>query len=292
MNEGQPAAAGRAPGTSLHVRPLEAGDDAEIRRIFRQTVVLGRSAPFPLPDLDRYEHLCLGWYLDEGRPWAAVLVRTDDDAPTTAAAGAAPIARAGGGPVVGYLLACPDTTAHARWLRRPALAFTARVLSGLAVGRYERPARTFWWLRLRDGWRSWREGIDAPMPMHVHLNLDPSVRATAAGRLLVDHADAVGRAHGLDGWFGEVNARAGHRAGALVRLGATVVHRTPNLTFSWVQGQPVERLTVVRHLDAAGAAAPPDVRERRAGRPSASSQSSSTSRSDATADPSTPMPAA
>jgi len=213
--------------------PPGGADDDSIRRIFRQTVVLGRSTPFELPDLDRYEALCLGWYLGEGRRWAAVLVQSPPGEAEQ---------------VAGYVLVCPDTSVHERWVRIPALRFAARTLVGLASGRYRREARAFWWLRLRDGARSWRRGIPAPMPMHVHLNLDPDVRATSAGRLLVGHADTVATVHGLVGWFGEVNARAGHRAGALERLGATVVHRTPNLTFSWVREEPVERLTVVRTL--------------------------------------------
>jgi hypothetical protein len=261
----------------LTLRPLSehAGDDDAVRRIFRQTVVLGGATPFPLPDLDRYEQLCLGWYLTEGRPWAAVLVR-----PPAATGPAAPrtLHLVEAEEVVGYVLVCPATSVHQRWVRGRALRFTARTVGGLLTRRYEREARTFWWLRLRDGWRSWRHGLPAPMPMHVHLNLDPDVRATSAGRLLAGHADAVCRAEGLVGWFGEVNARAGHRARALERLGGVVVHRTPNLTFSWVRGEPVERLTVVRTLTW------PDPRPERV-------QARSADRSRATVASSTPIPA-
>ena len=61
-----------------------------------------------------------------------------------------------------------------------------------------------------------------------------------------------------------------------------MVHRTPNVTFSWVHGGPVERLTVVRVLPEAAA-----VPLNRA----ASGQSSSVLRSRSTVPSSTPIPA-
>ena len=45
------------------VRPLTEGDEAELRRLFRETMVMGRSLPFFLADGGRYESLCLDWYL-------------------------------------------------------------------------------------------------------------------------------------------------------------------------------------------------------------------------------------
>jgi hypothetical protein len=244
---------------ALAVRPLGGPvDDSEIRRIFRATVVLGRPVPFRLPDLDHYEDLCLGWYLSEGRRWAAVLVSPEG--------------------VAGYVLVCPDNRRHDRWLRPRALRFTARVLTGMATGRYTPMARRFWRLRLEDGWHAWRGGVAAPMPAHVHFNLDPGVRATHAGRLLAAHADTVCRSEGLPGWCGEMNARAGHRGRALERLGGVVVHRTLNRTFSWVRGEPVERLTAARALP------DEDVRDQPAG-------SSSDVRSRSTVASGTPMAA-
>lgn len=254
-------------GRELHVRPLEAGDDDAVRRIFRDTVLLGEPVPFALPDLDRYEDLCLGWYLGPGRRWAGVLVeeRGPEQASTP----------------LGYVLVCPDEAGHARWLRRRAARFTARVLGGLVVGRYPPPARRFWWLRLRDGARAWRSAPPPPAPVHVHLNLDPQVRATRAGRLLADHADAVTRAAGHRAWCGEMNTKAGRRAAALERLGGEVVHRTPNLTFSWARAEPVDRLTAVRLL--------PEVEPTAA--PAPEPYSSRASRRRSTVASSTPMPA-
>lgn len=257
---------------ALRVRPLQPADDEGVRSTFRSTLVLGEPAPFVLPDLDRYEQLCLGWYLEQGRRFAAVV----EDAH---------------GQVAGYLLACPHTAAHERWVRWRAVRFTLRVTSGIVLGRYERAARTFWWLRLRDGWAAWRHGASRPFAMHVHLNLVPGARSTRAGRLLVGHADDVCRASGGTGWFGEVNAPAGRRAAALERLGGQVVHRMPNQTFSWVRGGPVERLTVVRVLPEA-ADAPAGTADS-GGRPVTrrARQASSPVRRRSTVPSSTPIPA-
>jgi hypothetical protein len=262
----------RTPPATLVVRPLGPEHDDAVRATFRSTLVLGAAAPFELPDLDHYEDLCLGWYLGPGRRWAAVVV--DDE-----------------GRTAGYLLACPDPTSHGRWVRSRAVRFTARVLLGLVTRRYPPEASTFWRLRLQDGWVAWRHGAPDPFPMHVHLNLVPGVRATQAGRLLVRHADTVCRAEGGTGWFGEVNAPAGRRAAALERLGGRVVHRTPNRTFSWVRGGPVERLTVVRVLpvEADGATAP-EAAATSATAPT-TDQSSRVARRRAIVPSSTPMPA-
>jgi hypothetical protein len=55
---------------------------------------------------------------------------------------------------------------------------------------------------------------------------------------------------GLSGWYGEINAVEGRRAKALELLGS-IVHKAPNHTLSWLVGQPVERLTLVRSLSSA-----------------------------------------
>jgi hypothetical protein len=214
----------------LIVRPFRDSDGAAIRHIFRSTIALGQPLPFPLPDFQRYESLCLDWYLTEGAVDAAVLDT--------------------GVSVVGYALVCTRPERYRRWNRRRALRFTGRIMTRLAVGRYGKEARRFYRLRMRDGWTLWRAGGDDPMPAHAHCNLLPGVRAGSAGRMLADHIDDRCRAAGVDGWFGEINAPCGRRAQALVRLGATVVRRAPNVTLSWLAGKPVERLTIVRHLPA------------------------------------------
>ncbi len=112
-------------------------------------------------------------------------------------------------------------------------------------------ASRFLRLRVRDGWHMWRHSVDAPFPAHAHINL-AAPRPRLGGRLLADHVDLRCRQAGLPGWFGEMNALVGHRARALERLGADIVHRAPNHTMSWLVGRPVERLTVARRVTTPG----------------------------------------
>jgi hypothetical protein len=222
-----PTAATRTPPT---VRSLRPGDDAAVRRLFRDTLCLGRPLPFEVPEWDAYEALCLDWYLGPGRDDAGVLVEGAD--------------------VTGYTLVCTDAAAYNRWQRIEAAHFSARVARRLVAGQMDPVASRFLRLRLKDGWDMWRNGVVAPLPAHAHLNLACSSRARSVGWQLAEHVDRRCRLAGLPGWFGEMNAVTGHRARALERLGATVVHRAPNHTLTWLLGQPVERLTVARWVPA------------------------------------------
>lgn len=215
------------------VRALGPGDDAAVRRLFRNTLCLGRPLPFEVPEWDAYESLCLDWYLSAGRPDAAVLVD--------------------GSAIAGYTLVCTDAAGYERWQRQHAANFSALVARRLLSGRLAPDARRFLRLRLKDGWDMWRNGIVAPLPAHAHLNLATGARAIRWGHHLAEHVDRRCRLAGLPGWFGEMNAIAGRRSRALERLGATIVHRAPNHTLSWLLSQPVERLTVARWLPPARA---------------------------------------
>ena len=217
------------------VRPLRPGDDDAVRGIFRATLGLGRPVPFPLPGLCRYERLCLDWYLGPGRADAAVVEHD--------------------GAVVGYALACTDGSAHARATRRQALRFTAWAVARLATRRLPAPARTFWRLRLVDGWLAWRHAAGGPPPAHAHVNLGRAARNTRAASLLLAHVDARVLAAGLPGWRGEVNAVRGRRRSALERVVGPVIGTVPNRTYSWLAGRPVDRLTVERTIPAATRAA-------------------------------------
>lgn len=210
------------------VRPLGpgAGDDAAVRRVFRSTLALGRPVPFPLPGLDRYEALCLGWYLGPGRTDAAVV---EDD-----------------GEVVGYALVCTDAAGHARATRHTAVRFTAWVAPRLVARRLPDPARTFWRLRLLDGWTAWRRAGATPPAAHAHLNLLRGARVTRTSLELIAHIDGRVRAAGIPAWRGEINARRGRRTVALGRLVGDVVDAVENRTYSWLEGRPVDRLTVER----------------------------------------------
>lgn len=210
------------------LRPLTGvRDDAAIRRLFRDTLALGRPLPFPLPGVHRYEALCLDWYLGPGRDDAAVLERD--------------------GEVVGYVLVCRDAGSHGRAQRRAATRFSAWAAPRVAARRLPEPARTFWRLRLLDGAGAWRAAIAAPA--HAHLNLAPSARGTRRTLDLLAHIDERVALAGHDHWIGEVNAARGRRAAALQRLVGDIVATVPNRTYSWLAGGPVDRLTVRRDLD-------------------------------------------
>ena len=219
----------------MRTRPLYQSDEAVVRSIFRETLLLGHRVPSGWPDFAAYESLCLDWYLGRGRIDTAVL--EDDD-----------------GAVAGYVLVGVDLEHLRRWVRKAGVRFFLRVGPALVAGRYSEEAAAFYRSRIQDGWDLWRHAPALPGLGVVHMNMRPSVRAGSAGRLLADHADRRVAAAGLAGWYGEINAPAGTRAKALERLGGEVVHRWPNRTLSEALGRPVERLTVVRRLDAYQAA--------------------------------------
>lgn len=208
------------------IRPLRPGEAGDVRRIFRETLLLGRPLPFTPRELDHYEALCLDWYLHHG----TVLVVDQDEA------------------VHGYLLACLDQDAFDRWAQRRAVRWGARTLLRIAVGRTRGDARRFAWLRIRDGLAAWRQAPAPPHPAHLHVNLDAGIRDARVGHRLAAAMDDLVAEAGLAGWFGELNVPQGRSLSAVVRAGAKVVHRQPNRTFSWLLGTPVERATVARTL--------------------------------------------
>lgn len=209
------------------IRPLRAGDVPAVRQLFRDTVALGDPLPFPLPGMAAYEALCLDWYLGPGRDAAAVLADGDE--------------------VRGYVLVCLDGAAYRRWAVPAALAWAARAAGRAAAAGLRGPAVTFARLRVADGLAAWRGGPPEPAPAHAHVNLARGARR-GAGFRLVAHVDRTTAEAGLPGWYGEINARAGRRALAVVHRQGHVVHRAHNRTLSWLAGEPVERLTVVRRL--------------------------------------------
>jgi hypothetical protein len=214
-------------GADLVLRPLTAPDEAELRRLFRETLVMGRPLPFPLADGGRYEALCLDWYLGVGRQDAAVV-----DA---------------GGHIVGFALVCTDQAAFSRWVRFRAARYALYSVLTLIRTNPQSPVARFHRCRLRDGWVMWRSPAP-PFAAHAHINVSPHQRAGGTGRALVSCVDERCRRAGLSGWYGEINAPVGRRANALERLVGSITHRAPNHTLSWLMGRPVERLTVARSV--------------------------------------------
>ncbi|MGH8910350.1 MAG: hypothetical protein ACRD0K_28610 [Egibacteraceae bacterium] len=213
----------------MRVRPAEPGDHGAIRRLFRATLAGGQPLPFAVPGLAGYEALCLDWYLGPGLSAAAVA----EDM----------------GTVVGYALVCLDERSHRRWARRRAVVWAGRAVVSMARRSTSPTARTFLWLRIADGLAAWSAGRASPMPAHAHLNIASGARRGVAAARLVGHIDDVCARHGATGWYGEINTRGGRRATALERLVGEVVHQAPNRTLSWLAGEPVQRLTLVRTLN-------------------------------------------
>ena len=155
----------------MRARPLGSNDHGAVRAIFGSTLLLGRELPFSLPDLDRYESLCLDWYLGPGREDAAVV-------------------EAHNGRVVGYALVCTDEQAHTRWMRRRAARFAvqrrtrrqiaARALVGVrALCRRLRRSGTLFAERIAhaDGIFVVVRGVDVARTVlqHVGVGLDDRV---------------------------------------------------------------------------------------------------------------------
>lgn len=209
------------------IRPLRVADLPAVRRLFRDTIALGGPLPFALPGLAAYEALCLDWYLGPGREAAAVLADGDD--------------------VRGYVLVCLDGPAYRRWAVPAALTWAAGAAARGLTGGLRGPAATFVRLRVVDGVAAWRGGPPEPAPAHAHVNLARGARR-GAGFRLAGHVDRTTAAAGLPGWYGEINARAGRRALAVEHRQGHVVHRAHNRTLSWLVGEAVERLTILRRL--------------------------------------------
>ncbi len=222
-----PTASAPAPATELILRPRQASDDDDIRRILRTTLQLGQPLGVDAGDLAGYESLCLDWYLERGQVIVAVEA----------------------GRVRGYLLACLDQPAYERWARRRAVRWGAAAVGEIAIGRRRADARRFVWLRIRDGLTAWRHAPRAVLPAHAHFNLDGDVRGAGTGHRLAAAMDELVDRAGLPGWYGELNVPAGVALTAIERAGARVVYRQSNRTLSWLSGVPVERATIARLLD-------------------------------------------
>lgn len=216
------------------IRALTTQDEAELRRLFRETMVMGSPLPFLLADDGRYESLCLDWYLGSGRDNAAVV-----DA---------------GGRIVGFTLVCTDQAAYRRWVRLRAARYALYSVTTLLRTNPRSPLSRFHRCRLRDGWVMMRSPAP-PYAAHAHVNVLSEQVPSWVGGSLLERVDEMCREAGLTGWYGEINAVVGKRARALERVVGPIVHRAPNHTLTWLMAQPVERLTVTRPLSSPGAAA-------------------------------------
>jgi hypothetical protein len=202
-----------------------------VRGVFFDSFALGRPLAPDLPGLHRYAELALDWYFGPGAADSAVV-------------------EAESGTVVGYVLVCTDQAGFERWQRRAAARYLAAgALVGLAPWA-PAASRRFHRLRIRDGWDLLRRSPGVPVRAHAHFNLAGSARAGLVIRDMVAHIDRRCAAAGIDEWLGEMNARAGTRVRVIERYGNRIVHRAHNHTLSWLAGEPIERLTVLRPVGA------------------------------------------
>ena len=216
---------------SAECRPYRPVDRDAVVAVFHATLVLGRRLPFRLAGAHEYAELSLGWFLDAELDRAAVW----DD----------------GERVVGYALAAADLDGLARAQRRGARALAGVLGRRVAARRLDSDSRRFWMARGRDALALARRSGREPARFVGHLNLLSAHRAGVAGRRLVEHIDRECAVAGHDRWYGEVNAPAGRRRGAIRRYGMDVAWREPNHTLTRLVGEPVERLVTVRVLDRA-----------------------------------------
>lgn len=210
------------------VRGLHPGDDAEIHRIFRRTMVLGSPPALPRPAVRAYAEPCLGWYLTHGRGDARVIEQD--------------------GRVTGYALMCLDQEAYGAWMRGALLRWVVGSLGRVLTGRPGRDDAWFLRLRLRDGWDAWREGPVVPFPAHAQLGIVPDRRDSDLSDRLVALVDERVGVAGLPGWFAQLHLARGSSLGALERVGAEIVDWQRSRTMTWLAGRPVHRAIVTRRL--------------------------------------------
>jgi hypothetical protein len=216
--------------SEIQIVPLK-GYEHAVRQMFWETITIGHPLRFDLNCARQYENLGLSWYLTAGIQDCAVAV-VDNEA-------------------VGYCLVCTDAESFERSQKKLLVRLFICGLFVLLTGRINSESRRFYWYRLRDSVAIMRTRKHLPKDvyMHAHLNVHYSRHDGSISRRLRDHADAVCKEHGANAYFGEMNAVGGKRIISLRRVGGEVVSDSTNHTFSWLTGQDIHRLTLIRFLE-------------------------------------------
>lgn len=214
----------------MNILPAK-GSENSIRALFWETLSIGNPLPFSLSCARRYEELGLGWYLSHGIDDAAVVERD--------------------GTVIGYGLFCADAQSFKRFQNRQMILLALEVLFAFFTFRTNVESRRFYWFRICDSLTIFRSRNTLPNDVHAHahLNVNRANHDAFAARMLRGHSDAMCRRHGLNAYFGEMNAVGGKRVLSIRRVGGDVVNESRNFTFSWLAGAQVRRLTLVRTVD-------------------------------------------
>jgi len=216
--------------SEIRLVPLK-GYEHAVRKMFWDTITIGHPLKFDLNCARQYEKLGLSWYLTEGSK-DCVVALVDNEA-------------------VGYCLVCTDTESFERSQKKLLALLFICGLFVLLTGRINSESRRFYWYRLRDSVTIMRTRKHLPtdVHMHAHLNVHYSRHDGSVSRRLRDHADAVCAANSANAYFGEMNAVGGKRIIGLQRVGGAVVSDSTNHTFSWLTGQDIHRLTLIRFLE-------------------------------------------
>lgn len=202
----------------------------EVRKIFRETFLLGQPLNKVIENFDLYEAMSLDWYLTVGSKDCAVVVDTETR------------------DVLGYVLVCTKSEDYDSWLRGQIWRVLRKNLALAVTARLSRVGWQFYCRRFLDAITVGRTRNDFEMTKlaHVHINLRNTARTGSAALALFAHADAVCRREHVTSWTGEVNAFAGTREKAIQRLVGEIVDIKVNRTASFFSGQVVNRITVRR----------------------------------------------
>ena len=214
--------------TNIQIVPISGYED-QIRELFWQTLTIGNPLSFDLTCSKQYEALGLNWYLTNGSR-DGVVALVDEK-------------------VAGYCLVCLDGVSFRRAQRTQLLKLAGCVITAFVTGRINSKSRLFYWHRFRDSLTIMRTRKVLPVniDMHVHLNVVSGYNDGSISLRLRAHADNVCTSNGSTAYFGEMNSIGKRRTLGLRRVGGEIIDQSTNRTFSWLTGQDIHRLTMVRY---------------------------------------------
>ena len=214
--------------TNIQIVPIS-GYENQIRELFWQTLTIGNPLSFDLTCSKQYEALGLNWYLTNGSR-DGVVALVDEK-------------------VAGYCLVCLDGVSFRRAQRSQLFKLAGHVLIAFVTGRINSKSRRFYWHRFRDSLTilRTRKVLPANIDMHVHLNVVSGYNDGSISLRLRAHADNVCISSGSSAYFGEMNSIGNRRTVGLRRVGGEIIDQSSNRTFSWLTGQDIHRLTMVRY---------------------------------------------
>jgi hypothetical protein len=214
----------------MKLRPLQPGDDADIKNIFMETIVMGQPLHFKICFKDDFAHVSLGWYLKYARELGRCIVSDE-------------------GQVVGYVLICADEKKFNRWMYIQTIRLIVKSLAVAPIGLLRGGTWGLFWRRVVDGAKLTRQELPDNFDMHAHVNMRSHARFGAGGLQSLRYVDERAAMLGFAGWYADINSKSGRRSASLERLGGQIIQRSHNRTLSWLAGESIERLRVVRRAN-------------------------------------------